>query len=245
MGVDIPQKYDSIVTVLTMIIAVYGISTFFEWLKPTKQPKQLNKDYNALLLTAGECLEVPPARIESAITKRFSGGMKPLIQRASLDFLRPAKREKGARIITDSGSYISKEAIEECPGDIDFALQEDSNQYPLQSVEIEIRALDKDRKKTGWAAVIKDVSKKRLKMQIYPTIDANKIFGKERIKGNVIVSNKRDESGNFQPDAYFLVGLEEKWKPSKTPKKKATSKNLSKSGKKKRPPPTKKSLKKP
>lgn len=245
MGANIPDKYDSIVTVLAMIIAIYGISTFFEWLKPAKQPKTLDKDYSTLLQTAGNSLQMQPAQIERAVTKRFSGGMKPLIQRASLDFLRPAKRARGAKIIAADGSYISKEAIAECPGDIDFAIQEDTDQYPLQGVEIDIRALDKDRKKTGWAAVVKDVTKKRLKMQIYPTIDVKKVIGKERIKGDIIVSNKRDDGGSFQPNAYFLVGLDEKWKHSKTRKKKATSKNSSSKGKKKPRQPTKTVLKKP
>lgn len=105
---------------------------------------------------------------------------------------------------------ISGEAVREAPSDFDLSLEDEVEQYALQNVTIEIRALDKDRKKQGWYAVVNDVTEKRLKMQIYPTIDPNSIFGKDTIRGDIIVVNKKNGDGNYQPSMYHLVKLNDK-----------------------------------
>jgi hypothetical protein len=207
LGGHVPHEYNSLITALVMVVGLYGVKTVYSRLFPKKEPQQINNNYQTLINVAGDYIQVSPHRIETAITQRFSTGLRPLIQKAGLDLLRPAKKFDGTKILGPDGIEISSAAIRESPNAIDLAAEEDMDQYPLQNVEIEIRAIDKDHKKRGWAAVVKDVSKNRIRMQIYPTVDTAQIFGKDRIRGDIIVVNKKDENGDYFPSMYHLVKI--------------------------------------
>lgn len=209
LGVKVSDKYKTIVTVLAMAIAIYGASAASKAIFPDRDTSNLDKDYKTLTYIAGDYISMPQARIEYSISNNLSGPLKPQAKRTGIDFFRPSKKE-GVGILGPMGLKISKEAVQEVPNDFDLTLEDDIEQYPLQNVTIEIRALDKDRKKQGWYAVVQEVTKKRLKMQIYPTIDPNSIFGMDSIKGDIIVVNKRAADGDFQPSMYHLVKINDK-----------------------------------
>lgn len=209
IGRDIPDSYDHLVTILSMVIAIYGISAVFKKLFPEKTADKLAAAHGQMIFVAGNYMGVSPQSIENAVIKRLSGGMKQLVQKTAIDFFKPSKRGGDARIILPDGNFIPREAIAEIPSSLDYYADDDVQQYPLQNVEIEIRAVDRDQKKRGWAAVISEVTGRRLKMEIYPTVDSNRIYGRDKINGNVIVLNKKDANGIFLPSMYHLVGINE------------------------------------
>ncbi len=209
LGVKVSDKYKTIVTVLSMAIAIYGASAAAKAVFPDKETTNLDKEYKALTYIAGDYISMPQARIEHSISTNLSGPIKQQVKKTGIDFFRPSKKE-GVEILGPMGLKISKEAVQETPSDFDMSLEDDLEQYPLQDVIIEIRAQDKDRKKQGWYAVINDVTEKRLKMQIYPTIDPNSIFGRDSIKGDVIVVNKKNTDGSYQPSMYHLVKINDR-----------------------------------
>ncbi|MAE50734.1 MAG: hypothetical protein CMH27_02880 [Micavibrio sp.] len=206
LNIEITDDYNSLVTVITMLVAIYGVSTVCKKIFPDKKQVNLDDDYERLVYIAGDQINISPDKIEKAIEKKFSAGHLRPLQKASLDFFKPSKRE-GARIVGADGNYISEGAVMECPSEVDLSGEDDLDMYPLQNVEIEIRATDKDSKKQGWAAIVNDVTKKRLKMHIYPTISVGEIIGEDRIRGNIIVVNKKDANGDYLPKMYHLVEL--------------------------------------
>ena len=89
-------------------------------------------------------------------------------------------REISKDVISDiPANYLYEEVIE----------AETSRQFPR--VELELHAQDKDREASGWAAVPKGISDKRLKMRLVDGVSPNELWGRDQIYGDVIVMYKR------------------------------------------------------
>ncbi|MFT5240764.1 MAG: hypothetical protein ACI9OU_001050 [Candidatus Promineifilaceae bacterium] len=54
-----------------------------------------------------------------------------------------------------------------------------------ENVEIHLRAIDLDRARTGWAAVLPSISDSRTKLQIDAIIDLEELKGKTIVTGDV------------------------------------------------------------
>jgi hypothetical protein len=46
-------------------------------------------------------------------------------------------------------------------------------------------------------------------MEVYPTIDPGKIFGRRTIRGDIIVVSKRQPNDSYKPIMFHLVNLSE------------------------------------
>ena len=55
----------------------------------------------------------------------------------------------------------------------------------FRGVELELHAQDKDREASGWAAVPKGISDKRLKMRLVDGVSPNELWGRDQIYGDV------------------------------------------------------------
>jgi hypothetical protein len=72
-GHTLPAQYSSLLTVLVLVIAVYGISKTIELLFPGRKKSELDENYRNLTVVAGDLIQVPPTTIDAAIRARFSG----------------------------------------------------------------------------------------------------------------------------------------------------------------------------
>ena len=72
-GVVIPEQYHTALSLLVMIIAVYGISKAIEILFPSRGQKALDGDYRNLILVAGDLIQTPAAQIDTAVRARYGG----------------------------------------------------------------------------------------------------------------------------------------------------------------------------
>ena len=107
------------------------------------------------------------------------------------------------------GHKIEQKAIDEVPSQVDLKLEEEERYYVLYDAIVDIHASDRDYKKRGWYAVIEDVLKEHLKMELYPIIDPETIYGKTKIIADVIVVTKKDEHGEYKPKMYHLINVKE------------------------------------
>jgi hypothetical protein len=77
---------------------------------------------------------------------------------------------------------------------------------PFENVEIELHAQDIDKTKQGWAGVPRGHSNARLRMELYPPITPDELWGKGMIRGDIIlVSHQKD--GKVTPHMFHLVRL--------------------------------------
>lgn len=70
LGVDIPDQYDHLVTIMTMILAIYGVSHTFKRIFPDKQPEKLQADYDRLINVAGDYIHIAPQNLKNTVFER-------------------------------------------------------------------------------------------------------------------------------------------------------------------------------
>ena len=90
-------------------------------------------------------------------------------------------------------------------GKLEFKTLEHSDTF--LDVDLEIRALDLDSNTKGWAGVIPNIVKKRVKIEVKDGVDTSKLKINVKVRANVIVEYTMDKmSGKSVPS---LIVLEE------------------------------------
>lgn len=201
-GINVPDTYDSIVSVLVLLIAVWGVDRVRAKLSPGKKEPALTDERERLLTVAANQAAVTRDQMEEAVESVLEKH-KRSIMRASLDFMAPAKRHKAKAIIV-TGEQISQAAIEATPSDVDMAQYEPPTEtVPYDAVVVQFRAHDLDRNK-HWAATISDVSPDRKPMHLAPDIRPERLFERKAVKADVLVTSVRDQDGEYIPSLYYL-----------------------------------------
>ncbi len=207
-GYELPSQYDTLATVLVMLIAIYGISALHKRIAGNGNPKSLKRDFALLLDKVAKDMNVSPEVIEEKIANRFNGNKRNNIIKSAKAFFTPAKRYNAKAITSSKGDMISRDAIQETPSEIDEAIFEpEMEEFELHDTNVEIRAHDRDRSKAGWYGIIQEVSSKRTKMHVASSIDPEMIFEKTSIRGSVLVVREANDDGEMVPKLYYLQSI--------------------------------------
>ena len=123
--------------------------------------------------------------------------------------VKPAKRDPKATITCDQNEslQVQQQSVSAMPAQT-APIEEEVYIKDFDSVYIEIRATDLDSTKKGWAAVIPDISEKRTRLQLDPTIKPTDVLAKLKFKGTVTVVYKTNKSGKKIPSLYLLRDIE-------------------------------------
>lgn len=218
-GIEVPDQYHTLLTVLVMMVAVYGISKAIELLFPSRGKDELEKNYRSLVVVAGDLIQTPPNEIETAVRSRYSG--KKLSQITSLvrGFFAPTAGREHAKIMGPAGVEIGAPALSQIPQLAIPETVEDTEKTDTQfeySKRIVIHAMDRDRGKLGWAAHIPSLFDDRVPMKLEKGIDPLSLFGKKQIIGDVLIVYRVDEADNRVPSEVHLLRI--------SPPKRATKK---------------------
>lgn len=213
-GYQLGDKGAVVVTILFFILLIYGVDWAYKKFKGTKPDDQkgqgslaITGDYNTVLQVGGHALGVSPEKLANAVEAAIKPTVRDSLAKKALHFIRPAKESPGASI-EGGGVALSAQSVADAPSDIDMELateEEQHSDYP--KCQIDIHATDRDRTKSGWAAHVPGIWDKRVRMQIYPTIDPKEVFGKTSIVGDIILSSRRNAAGEMQPYLLHLVKL--------------------------------------
>lgn len=112
----------------------------------------------------------------------------PAISEAAIKIVKPARRDPEAQIIInqEEGLSINPQSIKAMPA-------ERPTQEEIEVIEdfehlvLEIRATDLDSTKRGWAAVARELTDKRVRLQFDPTINPEELLGHRSIVGSATV----------------------------------------------------------
>lgn len=216
-GIEMSDGYAAIVTVLFFVVLIYGIDWAYKRFKTPKDDGKraetpslaINGSYNSVLQIGGSLIGLPPEKIAEAVEAAIKPQQKDGLAKKALKFIRPAKSNPGASI-EGGGVVFPAEAIADAPSDAEMEMvDEEEDQIPYQNCRVEIHATDRDSKKSGWAAHLPGIYEKRIKMQLYPTVDPKELFGKTSLRGDVILVSKRLDSGAWQPYLLHLIKVNE------------------------------------
>lgn len=218
-GKPVPESYDSLITVITFIILYFGTDYVFTRFKGGKS-KPIAQGLENTINVAGNYINMPADEIRKATQEVFKGTRMQSLAKAAKSAILPAKADRMAKIVSDSGVEFSQEAVKDFPTDIDFEYEDDFEiNEPHQRVRINLRATDLDKNNTGWAGVIKKISDARLKMEVYPTIDLQKLHGKKSIIGDIIMVSRKQPNGDYKPVSFHLIEIHEPNRRTKKTKK--------------------------
>lgn len=206
-GGNVPEEYQATLTILFFLLTLYGGSYLYKRFVGDKTPENLTDGYNKTIIHAENCFQINGDVIRESVDDAMKGTRKLSVANAVKKIILPVKKEPDA-IIRSGDLQINRAQINETPNLIDLEYEED---YEIKeshvNVDIEIRAVDMDKNSQGWAGVIRGVCDKRLKMIIFPSIDKGKLFGREVIKGDVIIMLRKQVDGDYLPYEFHLLNL--------------------------------------
>lgn len=207
-NVRISEDYDTLVTVIFMIVVFYGASIAIDGIKKafTKSLPRAKLDdlINVLAVETGR----PAQDIRSIIESRFEkpAATTRLLHQVGQFFL-PSQKSKNAPVRFDR-DVIPTETVREIPYQKsgDEAKQDFSRYRPQNGVELDLHAQDRDKAATGWAAVAPSISPERLKVRVLDPVKPSDLWQRDRIKADVVVVEKLTANG-YQPTEIQITAL--------------------------------------
>lgn len=213
-GVDVPAEYEALISLLSVAV-VYMVARYaYERVarsSGTSQPAiHISGENNVVVQTVAQVVNQTPEAVAAALDRAVTPTRRRQLVSRVADFLRPARQEAGSIIEIAGAPTIPAEAIREFPGDAALEAVDDSSMLDVEGAIIEIRAMDRDRSKTGWSARIwrDDRFPKRLPMDLYPTVNAEALASHHFVNANLIVEGERTPDGNFRPRRIHLISYE-------------------------------------
>lgn len=120
--------------------------------------------------------------------------------------VKPAKRDSKATITfnEDPNIQISNASVRAMPEYKGKAEEPEDIIEDFHDVRLEIRAIDLDSTKRGWAVVAPSLHKRRVKLQLDPSIKPMDLKNRLSIDGHITVVWGTDKQGNKLPKLIFL-----------------------------------------
>jgi len=216
-GLEVPDRYHTILTVVVLMIAAYGISKAIERLFPAKKTDKIDENFRNLTIVAGDLIQSPPGEIEAAIRGRLADKKQPKLTKAIRNFFAPTIGKEGASII-GGGSEINSPALAQIPNfsTAEAESEPDASESVFENDQrIIIHAMDRDRGKVGWAGHIPELFEERVPMKLDKTIDPEALFTKTEITGDVLIEYDVAEDGKKTPTQFHLLRLGDTPKPKR------------------------------
>jgi len=149
-GMEVPEQYQTtILTVVVMMIAAYGISKAIERLFPARKTDKIDENFRNLTIVAGDLIQLPPSEVEATIRGRLADKKQAKLGKAIRNFFAPTIGKEGATIF-GGGSEIGSPALAQIPN---FTTAEAESEGDVTESAFEnnqriiIHAMDRDRGK--------------------------------------------------------------------------------------------------
>lgn len=213
-GYDVPDSYDGFVSLLILVVGLWGAEKVIQRLKRAKEEyekgalekreKALAEERRRLTEEAAHRASITEDQLIEALTKVLS--KRPVsVGNQAMDFLSPARRHNASAIRTPGGGEIGREALAALPSDLEMASHKpptETDQY--EGVIVKFFAHDRENPKR-WAASIAEVAEGRKALHLAPDIDAEELFTRDKVKADVLVTSVLDNEGDYQPSVYYLA----------------------------------------
>lgn len=214
-GTDIPPEYEALVTLVTLAVVYFIARYAYDAVRQKKQDRpastHIDGDYNTVINIISDKINVPASVVESAVHDAVPASRRRSLIKSVTKFLRPREDGQTSPVEVKGVGEISQATLEEYPSDSELAEIDDSKNIDVPNAVLDIRAVDRDKNNTGWAAVIVGDKrfKKRLPMDLYPTINAEALAKKERVTGDLIIEGERKPDGSFRPKRIHLLSVKD------------------------------------
>jgi hypothetical protein len=194
--------------ILTAIVASLILSggLFYAGKYLLAKPEEVSKieiNNSNIMVYGADLAGVSSEEFKKMISRSLQG-KESKVGKDAIKIVRPAKRDPEAEIVFDGNPMISvsPESIKAMP---DFVPEEgDEEIEEFRNVRLQIRAIDLDSFKRGWAAIIPSLSNRRVKLQLAPTVKPQQLTAGASVHGNIDVLFMHSEDGERIPKLVFL-----------------------------------------
>lgn len=211
-GVHIDERYDTVVTVAVMLLAVHGISRAFDKLFAGRDKKALTETEESLIARLSKLTGVAVARIRGALALLFTGRVHQGMVLASQKVFAPTRGQRRPSIRARGGDeLVPPEAVQLAQAAAGLPYATNPDDTPKVSTEFQrgvriiLHAMDKDRKHQGWAGHVPSLFDDRIPMHLEKTQSPEAIFGKGEINGDILLTREEDENGDMKPKEFLLI----------------------------------------
>lgn len=193
-----PLLLSAIILVLILTGGAYYLG------KDTPEQRAIIEANNNIIINIGAGMMEMSAEefkllIEAAIKD------KAKLAKDAVRVVRPAKLDSEAAITFNNEEklQITPEAVRAMPR---YVAEPEEEEFieDLPKIEMELRATDLDSTKRGWAVVIPELSERRVRLQLDPTVNPEELYERRKFRGNATIIFGRDKEYKKIPKLVFL-----------------------------------------
>jgi hypothetical protein len=191
-GTVVPDDFRTLLTLSVLIALFYGAAYAKDLITHISTESALKGQLDALIEDMSGRTGKTYDEIKRLLDRRYKPKAKiKTLASVAFQFFKPSKSQSNAPIRVNDRD-ISTEVISDVPSTYAYekVLESDSaKSFP--GIELELHAQDRDRDASGWAAVPKGITDKRLRMKLVDGVTPSELWGRDQIRGDVIVLYKR------------------------------------------------------
>ncbi|MFL9503615.1 hypothetical protein ACJMQP_26500 [Rhodopseudomonas palustris] len=205
--ISVSDDYDTIVTVVFLIVVFYGVSLAKDALAKRMENHRSRLMLGDLVAIAAAQTGKTPDEIQKVLEAKYQkpSTVAGLIASAK-GFFVPSKRSSDAPILIDRGR-LDRDLVRDVPILSDGGEVQDFARYkPYYGVDLELHAQDRDKTATGWAAVAPSVSPDRLKVRVMDPVTPGNLWQREKVRADIMVVEKITANG-YKPTEIQIVAI--------------------------------------
>ncbi|MEQ1934924.1 MAG: hypothetical protein ABL962_13780 [Fimbriimonadaceae bacterium] len=206
-GQELPSDYYTLLTVIVLVVLFYGVGLARDVLGGAVSEGPAKRQLNAMIDDLSQRTGRPGEEVKRILDAKYDkpGPVRSLVRNA-LSFFIPSKREGNAGISVGD-IRIEPRIVDDVPFADQLSDEQDFERFkPYDGATLELHAQDIDKSKTGWAAVPKGISRKRLRLRLMPPVEPSALWGKSRVVGDIVIISKAT-AGGFVPTEIHLTSI--------------------------------------
>lgn len=196
-----PQLLSSIILVMILSGGAYYLGK--DKSASAQQKATIEANNNTIIQIGAGMVELNSEDFKAIIDSAIKD--KDKLAKNAIKVVNPAKRDTEASITFNGNEElrIINESVKAMPRSIQEPEYEEFIE-DYKNIELEIRAIDLDSTKRGWAVVVPELHKKRVRLQLDPTVDPQNLLDNRKINANITVIFRNDKEYNKIPKLVFL-----------------------------------------
>lgn len=196
-----PQLLSSIILVMILSGGAYYLGK--DKSATPEQKATIEANNNTIIQIGAGMVDLSTEDFKAIIDSAIKD--KEKLAKNAIKVVNPAKRDPEASITFNDNEElrIQNESVKAMPR---FVQEPEDEEYieDYKNIELEIRAIDLDSTKRGWAVVVPDLHKRRVRLQLDPTVSPEDLLDKRKVNANVTVIFGYDKEYNKIPKLVFL-----------------------------------------
>jgi len=205
--VQIPEQYQAVLTVSIFILAIAITDQAIQRLFPGKDVANLKRELESKIQKLADLVGRDKEDVQRLVDDSVSNSLRRKLVQAALNFFQPAQQDEGVSIRGYGDTSISAEAVREVPTDLDYLVDEKKRSSPMKNVTVDIHRSDRDSNESGWRGIVEDVSDKKIRLQLSPSISPEDLYGKKLVRADILVIEEKQEDGHFEPVLIHLTEI--------------------------------------